>query len=102
MAVADIVLEETGHGSLMQMLANEISSVVTDVLIKFGVDEDKAKQIGSIVGMIVAAIAFLALSLISMGSMAKNIVNTVKSAAQLLLKNAGSLLKSTIKAMPKI
>ncbi len=52
--------------------------------------------------MIVAAIAFLALSLISMGSMAKNIVNTVKSAAQLLLKNAGSLLKSTIKAMPKI
>ncbi len=35
MAVADIVLEETGHGSLMQMLANEISSVVTDVLIKF-------------------------------------------------------------------
>lgn len=101
MAVADIVLEETGHGSLMQMLANEISSVVTDVLIKFDVDEDKAKQIGSIVGMIVAAIAFLALSLISMGSMAKNIVNTVKSAAQLLLKNTGSLLKSTIKAMPK-
>ncbi|MEX0422688.1 type III secretion system translocon subunit SctE [Providencia rettgeri] len=101
MAVADIVLEETGHGSLMQMLANEIASVVTDMLISFGVDEDKAKQIGSIVGMIVAAIAFLALSLISMGSMAKNIVNTVKSAAQLLLKNTGSLLKSTIKAMPK-
>ncbi|MEY0015425.1 type III secretion system translocon subunit SctE [Providencia rettgeri] len=101
MAVADIVLEETGHGSLMQMLANEISSAVTDVLISFGVDEDKAKQIGSIVGMIVAAIAFLAFSLLSMGSMVKNIANTVKSAAQLLLKNAGSILKNTVKSMPK-
>ncbi|GAB1439380.1 type III secretion system translocon subunit SctE [Providencia sp.] len=101
MSVADIVLEETGHGSLMQMLANEISSVVTDMLISFGVDEDKAKQIGSIVGMIVAAIAFLAVSLLSMGSMIKNLVGTVKNAAQLLLKNVGSLLKNTIKAMPK-
>ncbi|HGN1706424.1 TPA: type III secretion system translocon subunit SctE [Providencia rettgeri] len=101
MSVADIVLEETGHGSLMQMLANEISSVVTDMLISFGVDEDKAKQIGSIVGMIVAAIAFLAVSLLSMGSMIKNLVSTVKNAAQLLLKNVGSLLKNTIKAMPK-
>ena len=101
MAVADIVLEETGHGSLMQMLANEISSAVTDVLIKFGVDEDKAKQIGSIVGMIVAAVAFLALSLLSMGSMVKNIVNTVKNAAKILLKNAGDILKSAIKSMPK-
>lgn len=101
MAVADIVLEETGHGSLMQMLANEISSAVTDMLIGFGVDKDKAKQIGSIVGMIVAAIAFLALSLLSMGSMVKNIANTVKNAAQLLLKNAGSILKNTVKSMPK-
>ncbi|EMU9000535.1 type III secretion system translocon subunit SctE [Providencia rettgeri] len=101
MAVADIVLEETGHGSLMQMLANEISSVVTDMLIEFGVDKDKAKQIGSIVGMIVAAVAFLAVSLLSMGSMIKNLVNTVKSAAKLLMKNVGTLLKNTIKAMPK-
>lgn len=101
MSVADIVLEETGHGSLMQMLANEISSAVTGMLISFGVDEDKAKQIGSIVGMIVAAIAFLAISLLSMGSMIKNLVSTVKNAAQLLLKNVGSLLKNTIKAMPK-
>lgn len=101
MAVADIVLEETGHGSLMQMLANEISSAVTDMLIGFGVPEEKAKQIGSIVGMIVAAIAFLAISLVSMGSMVKNIANTVKNAAKLLLKNVGSLLKNTIKSMPK-
>lgn len=101
MSVADIVLEETGHGSLMQMLATEISSVVTDMLIEFGVDKDKAQQIGSIVGMIVAAVAFLAVSLISMGSMIKNIVNTVKSAAKLLMKNVGTLLKNTIKAMPK-
>ncbi|EJD6663857.1 type III secretion system translocon subunit SctE [Providencia sp. CRE-3FA-0001] len=101
MAVADIVLEETGHGSLMQMLATEISSVVTDMLIEFGVDKDKAKQIGSIVGMIVAAVAFLAVSLLSMGSMIKNLVNTVKSAAKLLMKNVGTLLKNTIKAMPK-
>lgn len=101
MSVADIVLEETGHGSLMQMLANEISSAVTDMLISFGVDEDKAKQIGSIVGMIVAAIAFLAISLLSMGSMVKNLVNTVKNAAKLLLKNVGVLLKNTIKSMPK-
>lgn len=101
MAVADIVLEETGHGSLMQLLANEISSAVTDMLIGFGVPEEKAKQIGSIVGMIVAAIAFLAISLVSMGSMVKNIANTVKNAAKLLLKNVGSLLKNTIKSMPK-
>ncbi|EMN0830159.1 type III secretion system translocon subunit SctE [Providencia alcalifaciens] len=101
MSVADIVLEETGHGSLMQMLATEISSVVTDMLIEFGVDKDKAQQIGSIVGMIVAAVAFLAVSLISMGSMIKNLVNTVKSAAKLLMKNVGTLLKNTIKAMPK-
>lgn len=101
MSVADIVLEETGHGSLMQMLATEISSVVTDMLIEFGVDKDKAQQIGSIVGMIVAAVAFLAVSLLSMGSMIKNLVNTVKSAAKLLMKNVGTLLKNTIKAMPK-
>lgn len=101
MAVADIVLEETGHGSLMQMLANEISSAITNMLIGFGVPEEKAKQIGSIVGMIVAAVAFLAISLISMGSMIKNLVSTVKNVAQLLLKNVGTLLKTTIKALPK-
>lgn len=100
-SVADIVLEETGHGSLMQMLANEISIGVTDMLVSFGMDEDKAKQIGSIVGMIVAAIAFLAISLFSMGSMLKNIASTVKNVAQLVLKNVGNLLKSSLKAIPK-
>ena len=100
-SVADIVLEETGHGSLMQMLANEISVGVTNMLVSFGMDEDKAKQIGNIVGMIVAAIAFLAISLFSMGSMLKNIGSTIKNIGQLILKNVGNLLKSTIKAMPK-
>lgn len=92
-AVTDIVLEETGHGSLMQMLANEISSVVTDILIGFGVPEEKAKQIGSIVGMIVAAVAFLALSLLSMGSAIKNIPS--------MIKNIPNIIKNIIKTVPK-
>ncbi|EMT6576389.1 type III secretion system translocon subunit SctE [Providencia rettgeri] len=99
-SVTDIVLEETGQSSLMQMLATEISSVVTDMLINFGVSEDKAKQIGSIVGMIVAAIAFLALSLASMSSFVKNIGNIATNAVKTLAKNAGTLLKSIIKSMP--
>ncbi|EPG7579319.1 type III secretion system translocon subunit SctE [Providencia huaxiensis] len=99
-SVADIVLEETGQSSLMQMLASEISSAVTDMLMTFGVPEEKAKQIGSIVGMIMAAIAFLALSLASMSSFVKNIGNIATNAVKMLAKNAGTLLKSIIKSMP--
>ncbi|MTC69509.1 type III secretion system translocon subunit SctE [Providencia sp. wls1914] len=101
MSIADIVLEETGQGSLMQMLATEISSAVTDMLITFGVPEEEAKKIGSIVGMVLAAIAFLAISLLSMSSFAKNIANTVTNVTKMLAKNVGTLLKSTIKSMPK-
>ncbi|EOE5321226.1 type III secretion system translocon subunit SctE [Providencia rettgeri] len=99
-SVADIVLEETGQSSLMQMLATEISSAVTDMLINFGVSEEKAKQIGNIVGMVVAAIAFLALSLASMSSFVKNIAKVATNAVKMLAKNAGALLKSIIKSMP--
>ncbi|HHR6130479.1 TPA: type III secretion system translocon subunit SctE [Providencia alcalifaciens] len=101
MSVADIVLEETGQGSLMQMLATEISSAVTDMLITFGVPEEEAKKIGSIVGMVLAAIAFLAISLLSMSSFVKNIANTVTNVTKMLAKNVVTLLKSAIKAMPK-
>ncbi|MTB65438.1 YopB/SseC family type III secretion system translocon subunit [Providencia sp. wls1943] len=101
MSIADIVLEETGHGSLMQMLAAEISSAVTDMLITFGVPEEEAKKIGSIVGMVLAAIAFLAISLLSMSSFAKNIANTVSNVTKMLAKNVGTLLKSAIKSMPQ-
>lgn len=99
-SVADIVLEETGQSSLMQMLATEISSAVTDMLINFGVSEEKAKQIGNIVGMVVAAIAFLALSLASMSSFVKNIAKVATNTVKMLAKNAGALLKSIIKSMP--
>ncbi|WP_375083834.1 type III secretion system translocon subunit SctE [Providencia sp. SKLX074055] len=92
-AVTDIVLEETGHSSLMQMLADQISYVVTNMLIEFGVPEEKAKQIGSIVGMIVAAIAFLALSLLSMGSAIKSIPS--------MIKNIPKMIKGIIKSVPK-
>ncbi|UBX50526.1 type III secretion system translocon subunit SctE [Providencia alcalifaciens] len=101
MSIADIVLEETGQGSLMQMLAAEISSAVTDMLITFGVPEEEAKKIGSIVGMVLAAIAFLAISLLSMSSFVKNIANTVSNVTKMLAKNVGTLLKSAIKSMPK-
>lgn len=93
MAIADVVLEATGQSSLMGMLAAEISTVVTDVLITFGVPEDEAKQIGSIVGMVLAAVAFLALSLVSISSFVKNAVTAVtkvvvKQAAKLATKMA--------------
>ncbi|HHR6080777.1 TPA: type III secretion system translocon subunit SctE [Providencia alcalifaciens] len=101
LSVADIVLEETGQGSLMQMLAAEISSAVTDMLITFGVPEEEAKKIGSIVGMVLAAVAFLAISLLSMSSFVKNIANTVTNVTKMLAKNVGTLLKSAIKSMPK-
>ncbi|WP_230083577.1 MULTISPECIES: type III secretion system translocon subunit SctE [Providencia] len=101
LAVTDIVLEETGQGSLMQMLAAEISSAVTDMLVAFGVPEEEAKRIGSIVGMVLAAIAFLAISLLSMSSFVKNIANTVTNVTKMLAKNVGTILKSAIKSMPK-
>ncbi len=101
MSVADIVLEETGQASLMQMLATEISSAVTDMLMTFGVPEEEAKKIGSIVGMVLAAVAFLALSLVSMSSFVKNIASTVTNVAKTIAKNAGTILKSAIKSMPK-
>ncbi|MGL5951861.1 MAG: type III secretion system translocon subunit SctE [Providencia rustigianii] len=101
LAVTDIVLEETGQGSLMQMLAAEISSAVTDMLVTFGVPEEEAKRIGGIVGMVLAAIAFLAISLLSMSSFVKNIANTVTNVTKMLAKNVGTILKSAIKSMPK-
>lgn len=99
MAVTDIVLEETGNGSIMQHLATAIGSVVTDMLISFGMPEEEAKKIGSIVGMIVAAIAMLALSLASMGSFVKNIANTVKNVAKMAVNVAKTVVKSTAKAI---
>lgn len=99
MAVTDIVLEETGNGSIMQHLATAIGSVVTDMLISFGMSEEEAKKIGSIVGMIVAAVAMLALSLASMGSFVKNIANTVKNVAKMAVNVAKTVVKSTAKAI---
>lgn len=98
-SVTDIVLEETGNASLMQMLATEISNVVTDMLISFGMSAEEAKKIGSIVGMVVAAVAFLALSLVSMSSFVKNIANTVKTVVKIAANTLKTVVKSTLKAM---
>ncbi|WP_145517678.1 type III secretion system translocon subunit SctE [Yersinia mollaretii] len=92
MAIADVVLEATGQSSLMGMLAEKISEGVTNMLIAFGVPEDEAKQIGSIVGMVLAAVAFLALSLASMSSFVKNAVTTVtKVVAKVVVKQGAKL-----------
>lgn len=101
MTVTDIVLEETGHSSMMQMLATEISSVATDALMAFGVPEDQAKEIGGIIGMVLAAVAFLALSLFSMSSAAKNAGQTVANVAKNVSKEVINVLKSVIKALPR-
>lgn len=98
MTVADIVLEETGNSSLMGMLAAEISTVVTDMLIAFGVPEEQAKEIGSIVGMVLAAVAFLALSLFSMSSFAKNAGQVAVNVSKQVLTN---VMKSAVKALPR-
>nr|WP_257759927.1 type III secretion system translocon subunit SctE [Providencia vermicola]MCR4181515.1 type III secretion system translocon subunit SctE [Providencia vermicola] len=98
-SVIDIVLEETGNASLMQMLATEISNVVTDMLVSFGMSVEEAKKIGSIVGMVVAAVAFLALSLVSMSSFVKNIANTVKTVAKVAANSLKTVVKSTVKAI---
>lgn len=99
MAVTDIVLEETGNGSIMQHLATAIGDVVTDMLMAFGMSEQEAKKIGSIVGMIVAAVAMLALSLASMGSFVKNIANTIKNVAKMAINITKTVVKSTVKAI---
>lgn len=92
MAIADVVLEATGQSSLMGMLAEKISEGVTNMLITFGVPPDEAKQIGSIVGMVLAAVAFLALSLASMSSFVKNAVTTVtKVVAKVVVKQGAKL-----------
>ncbi|CQD37141.1 type III secretion system translocon subunit SctE [Yersinia mollaretii] len=92
MAIADVVLEATGQSSLMGMLAEKISEGVTNMLIIFGVPEDEAKKIGSIVGMVLAAVAFLALSLASMSSFVKNAVTTVtKVVAKVVVKQGAKL-----------
>ncbi|HDL7825982.1 TPA: type III secretion system translocon subunit SctE [Yersinia enterocolitica] len=101
MTVADIILEETGNSSLMQMLAAEISTGVTNLLVSFGVPEEKAKEIGSIMGMVLAAVAFLAVSLFSMSSFAKNIGQTAVNVAKNASKQVANLMKSAVKALPR-
>ncbi|HEN3482243.1 TPA: type III secretion system translocon subunit SctE [Yersinia enterocolitica] len=101
MTVADIILEETGNSSLMQMLAAEISTGVTNLLISFGVPEEKAKEIGNIMGMVLAAVAFLAVSLFSMSSFAKNIGQTAVNVAKNASKQVANLMKSAVKALPR-
>ncbi|WP_227728995.1 type III secretion system translocon subunit SctE [Yersinia proxima] len=101
MTVADIILEETGNGSLMQMLAAEISTGITNMLVACGVPEEKAKEIGSIVGMVLAAVAFLAISLISLSSFAKNIGQTAVNFAKNASKQVANLMKSAVKALPR-
>ncbi|CNH38460.1 putative type III secretion system effector protein [Yersinia massiliensis] len=98
MTIADIVLEETGNSSLMGMLAAEISTVATNMLIAFGVPEEQAKEIGSVVGMVLAAVAFLALSLVSMSSFAKNAGQVAINASKQVLTN---VVKSAVKALPR-
>ncbi|MGE4755291.1 type III secretion system translocon subunit SctE [Yersinia enterocolitica] len=101
MTVADIILEATGNSSLMQMLAAEISTGVTNLLVSFGVPEEKAKEIGSIMGMVLAAVAFLAVSLFSMSSFAKNIGQTAVNVAKNASKQVANLMKSAVKALPR-
>ncbi|HHA0034246.1 TPA: type III secretion system translocon subunit SctE [Yersinia enterocolitica] len=101
MTVADIILEETGNSSLMQMLAAEISTGITNMLIACGVPEEKAKEIGNIMGMVLAAVAFLAISLFSMSSFAKNIGQTVANVAKNASKQVANLMKSAVKALPR-
>ncbi|WP_174847852.1 type III secretion system translocon subunit SctE [Yersinia artesiana] len=101
MTVADIILEETGQSSLMQMLSTEISKGITNMLITFGVPEEKAKEIGGIVGMVLAAVVFLAVSLLSMSSFVKNMGQTVANVAKNVGKQVAGLMKSAVKALPR-
>ncbi|CNK23069.1 putative type III secretion system effector protein [Yersinia aldovae] len=101
MTVADIVLEETGQSGLMQMLSAEISKGITNMLIACGVPAEKAKDIGGIIGMVLAAIVFLAISLFSMSSFAKNIGQTVANVTKNVGKQVAGLMKSAVKALPR-
>lgn len=101
MCVADMVLEATGNSSLMQMLATEISNGISSMLIQFGVPEEQAKQIGGIVGMVLAAVVFLALSLFSFSSFARNAGTAVANVAKTMGKQVGNLLKSAVKSLPR-
>ncbi|MGL4487435.1 MAG: type III secretion system translocon subunit SctE [Yersinia sp. (in: enterobacteria)] len=101
MTVTDIILAETGNSSLMQMLATEISTGITNMLIQCGVQEEKAKEIGGIMGMVLAAVAFLAISLFSLSSFAKNIGQTVANLAKNASKQVANLMKSAVKALPR-
>ena len=98
-SVTDIALEEAGHGSLMQQLAKGISMVVTEMLVEFGMSKEEANKIANIVGMVVGAVAMLAISLISMGSFIKNIASKIKDVAKMAMNVAKTVVKSTIKAM---
>ncbi|CRY18497.1 type III secretion system translocon subunit SctE [Yersinia enterocolitica] len=100
LTVTDIVLEETGQGSLMQMLAAEISTGISNMLMTFGMSAEKAKEIGNIVGMVLAAVAFLAISLLSMSSFFKNAGQMITNLAKNASKLAGNLMKSAVKALP--
>lgn len=101
MAVADIVLEETGHSNLMQMLSTQISTLATDTMVAFGVSKEDAKEIGGYLGMVLAAVAFLGVSAFSMSSTAKNIGQTVTNVAKTVSKQVTSVMKSVIKAVPR-
>ncbi|HDL8505135.1 type III secretion system translocon subunit SctE [Yersinia enterocolitica] len=100
LTVTDIVLEETGQGSLMQMLAAEISTGISNMLMTFGMSAEKAKEIGNIVGMVLAAVAFLAISLFSMSSFFKNAGQMISNLAKNGSKLVGNLMKSAVKALP--
>jgi len=67
-----VVLEATGQSTIMEMLATEISKGMTEMLMAFGVPEGDAKEIGGYLGVVLAAIAILAVSLFSLASFAKN------------------------------
>lgn len=99
MAVADVVLEANGCSTLMEMAANEIAKGVSSLLIQCGVAPEKAKQIANIVGMVVAAVAFLALSLLSVSSFVKNAGTAVAKTLQTGTKMAANVLKSAAKAL---
>ncbi|MGG7668661.1 type III secretion system translocon subunit SctE [Yersinia sp. J1] len=95
MAVADVVLEATGNSSLMQMLAKEIATGITNALIACGVPKEKAEDIGKIVGVVLAAVAFLLISLVSLSSFVKNMASSL---AKLI---GNGVLKAGAKLLPK-
>ncbi|EKT60900.1 type III secretion system translocon subunit SctE [Providencia sneebia] len=101
MSVTDIVLEETGQGSLMQKMAGVISHVMTDVLICFGVEAEQAKQIANILGIVIAAAAFLAIGFLSSSSLFKNMQSTVTNMAKTISNHTKNIIQGAIKVLPK-